>query len=396
MHDLPETDELGRMIDAGLEGAPANSRERTLLLVDRGFLFLQREQRRDEVAEAAVRAAVAAAEELGDADLLSSALDLAQATEIDQGRYGDAYRTTLRRLELVPRMTIVKEIGDSLAMGSWTAQHLGRYREAEAHATACIERTREIDPSSHLHGLVWRAIARFRLGEWEGGLADQSELEHLAAQDPRELPAGFTVRAYAYAALCHELRGESHEADRYLELTNLGQLANDVVSRGSAAAPPVARVLARRGRFDEALALVPLAPRTAGAGATLEALCEIVAAQGRWEDAAAVVAAAREEAAAEELLPLPPAADRLEGRAAVAAADVAGAAELLERSAEGFVALEALWEEAVSRLALAEAVLGTDRQRAEREARAALAVFERLGSVREAERARALLAAPAV
>jgi hypothetical protein len=398
MHDLPAIEEVGRLIDGGLRVAPAHSRERTLLLVDRGFLLLQRDFRRDEVSDAAVAEAVAAAEELADADLLSSALDLAQATEIDQGRYRDAYRTTLRRLELVPRLTIVKEIGDSLAMAAWTAQHLGRYRDAEAHATACIERTREIDPSSHLHGLVWRAMARFKLGEWDGGLADQAELEHLAAQDPRELPAGFTVRAYAYAALCHELRGESHEADRYIELTRqyFDQLTDDVLWRGSAATPPVAIALSRRGRFDEALALVTLEPHSVGAGVTLEALCEIVVAQGRWDDAAGLVAAAREEGAGGELRSLAPVADRLEGRAAAASGDAAGAAELLERSAEGFAALEARWEEAVSRLSLAEVVVATDRERAEREARAALDVFERLGSVREEAQARALLATPTV
>lgn len=41
-------------------------------------------------------------------------------------------------------------------------------------------------------------------------------------------------------------------------------------------------------------------------------------------------------------------------------------------------------------------IIGTDRQRAERELRAAVDVFERLGSVREEEQARTLLAAGAV
>ena len=397
MHDLPESEEVRRIIDAGLRGAPAHGRERALLLVDRGFLLLQREHRRDDQAEAAVREAVSAAEELGDANLLSPALDLAQTWEIDWGRYGDAYRTTSSRLELVPRMTSVKEIGDSYAMAAWSAQHLGRYRDAERHASACIERSREIDASQYLHGLVWRTMARFKLGEWELALADQAELEHVAAQDPRELPAGYTVRAYAYAALCHELRGEADEADRYIELTR--RFFDQQVrpsSRGSLAAPPLALAFARRGQFDDALALIPLAPRSGSAGLTLEALCEIAGAQERWDDAAGLVAAAREEAAAGELLSLPPAADRLEGRAAAAAGDLTGAATLLERSADGFAALEARWEEARSRLLLAEAIIGTDRERAERELRAALDVFERLGSVREEEQARALLAAGAV
>ena len=82
MNELPETDEVHRMIDAGLRAAPAHGRERTLLLVDRGFLLNQREQRRDNEAEAAVREAVAAAERLDDADLLSAALDLRLFQEI--------------------------------------------------------------------------------------------------------------------------------------------------------------------------------------------------------------------------------------------------------------------------------------------------------------------------
>src|SRR5262249_55055921 len=109
-------------------------------------------------------------------------------------------------------------------------------------------------------------------------------------------------------------------------------------------------------------------------------------------EAAALVAAAREEAALGEQLALPLLADRLEGRAAGAFGDVAAAGELLERSAEGFAAIGARWEEAWSRLLLAEAVAGAAGERAERALAAALPVFEELASVREAERAPALLA----
>lgn len=64
----------------------------------------------------------------------------------------------------------------------------------------------------------------------------------------------------------------------------------------------------------------------------------------------------------------------------------------LERSASGFAALEARWEEAWSRLLLAELLVGSDRARAEHDVAAALPVFDQVHSVREAERARALLA----
>ena len=393
MNELPETEEVHRMIDAGLRAAPAHGRERTLLLVDRGFLLNQREQRRDDEAEAAVLEAVAAAERLDDADLLSAALDLRLFQEFERGRYGDAYRTTLRRNELIPRMTDVKEIGDSHAMAAWSAHHLGRYREAEAHASACIERARGIDAGSYLHGLTWRVAARFMLGDWEGTLADQAELERVAAQDPRKLPAGYTMRAYTYAALCRELRGERDESDRYIDLAReYFDHMRHLGERPSLHRPPLARALAHRGLFDEALAESPLVPRTRSAGLTLEALCEIAAAQENWKEADRLVAAAREEAEIGEQLSLPLFADRLEGQAAADGGDIGRATSLLRRSADGFAALEARWEEAWSRLLLAELLVAGERGRAEAELVASLAVFERLGSIREAERARDLLA----
>jgi hypothetical protein len=137
-------------------------------------------------------------------------------------------------------------------------------------------------------------------------------------------------------------------------------------------------------------------PRSASAGLTLEALCEITAAREAWDEATALVKAAREEAEVGEQQSLPLFADRLDGRAAGARGDVWRAAKLLGRSAAGFAALGARWEEAWSRLLLAEAIFAADRQRAERELVLALPVFERLGSVREAARARALLAEVAV
>jgi hypothetical protein len=160
-HQL-ESGELQGLVDRHHAGAPRRRRgapdhragaargtdagpRADALLLNRGFLVTQREGRRDDAADAAVREAAAAAEELGDADLPSAALDLVQTHEVEGGRYGDAYRTSLRRIELIPRLTDVKEIGDSYAVAARSAQYLGRYREAEALADACIQRARGID-----------------------------------------------------------------------------------------------------------------------------------------------------------------------------------------------------------------------------------------------------------
>ena len=398
-HDLAPTEEVAQIIEAGLAAAGQGSeRERTLLLIDKGCLLAYRERGRGPVAETAVRDAVRAAEQLDDADLLSAALDLVQGWEKYGGRQGEAHRSTLRRLELVPRMTDVKEIGDTYAMVAESAHYLGRYAEAEASASACIERSRGVDSGSYLHGLTWRVAARFMLGRWDDALADQAELERLAAQDARELPAGYTMRAYTFRALCHELRGEADEADRYIDLARryFDFIRGRVRSTRSLHSQPLSLALAHRGLFDEALAVSPLIPHTEGSGLTLQVLCEIVATREKWEEAPGVVAAAREEAEIGEQLSLPLYAERLEGRAAAAAGDGERAALLLRRSADGFAGLGARWEEAWSRLLLAEVLVDADARRAERELTAALQVFEQLRSVQEAERARAWLADIAV
>jgi predicted ATPase/class 3 adenylate cyclase/DNA-binding SARP family transcriptional activator len=394
-NELAPVEEIAALIDAGLEAAPPSMvRERTLLLIDRGCLLAFRQARRDAAAGAAVREAERAAEALGDANLLSAALDLVSAWEQNEGRIGAVVRTTSRRVGLVPRMSDVKEIGDTYAMAAEYSRHLGRYVEAEAWATECIERSRGIDSGSYVHGLTLRVAGRFMLGKWDEALDDQAELELLVAQDPRELPPGYTMRAYTFTALCHELRGETDEADRYIEVSR--RYVDSIWSRrewhSSVHTDPLALTLANRGLFDEALAACPFVPHTWGSGLSLAMRCEVVASQGDWDEAARVVAAARDETDVGEQVGLPRYADRLEGRAAAAAGDHVRAAELLRRSADGFAALGAQWEEAWSRLLLAEVVVGSDRQHAERELAAALPVFERLRSVRELQRARALLA----
>ena len=392
--ELAPTEEVAGMIESGLEAAgPDQGKDRTLLLINKGFLVVQREQGRSRSAETAVSEALRAAEQLDQADLLSAALDLVQLWEKHGGRYGEGHRATLRRLELVPRMADVKEIGDTYAMAAEGAYYLGRYAEAEESASACIERSRGVDSGSYLHGLTWRVSARFTLGKWDDALADHGELERLAAQDPRELPAGYTMRAMSSG------RSATSFATRPLTPIATSTCAAGTSTSGETArcirlvhAPAFALVLAHQGLFEEAVALCPLTRHAMGAGTTLQVLCEIVAAQGSWDDAPRIVAAARAEAEIGEQLSVPLHADRLEGRAAAAAGNAEQAVLLLRRSAAGFAELGARWEEAWSRLLLAEVLVDSDSQEAGRELEPALSVFEELRSVREAERAHRLLA----
>jgi hypothetical protein len=282
-----------------------------------------------------------------------------------------------QRLELVPKVTQLREIGDTYAMAAWCATHIGLYGEAIEHATA-VEQRPGIEPSAYIHALVWRSLSRFMTGDWDGLLADQGRIEQLMEGDPRELPPSVQIRTYAATALCHELRGDHSEAERYLGVVrkalDLGVMHRLRVGDAGYAA----RALAHQGKADEARALFPLTEQCQTSSTLLEALCEVVAEQKDWDSAEAILARAREEAAECELLALPCFADRLEGR-------MHNTPELLVRSAEGFASLGAVWEEAWSRLLLAE--LTSDAGEAAR----ALPVFERLGSVREIDRAQRLL-----
>jgi class 3 adenylate cyclase/tetratricopeptide (TPR) repeat protein len=390
IRELPTIDELRRLIDSGLRAAPSAGADRTLLLIHRGWLLI-REGQLDAESEAATREATKAAEDLDDPDLISEALDLRQAQESASGHHGHAYRTLLRRIELVPRLTNAREVADAYATAAIEAVHLGRFRRAEEFATAAVERSRAVDPGSYLHGLAWRVCARFMLGDWKGALADQSELERVAAQDAPELPAGFTMSAYGFAALCRELQVDTTGADHYIELGLNYFARRQRRVPASIHTAPLALALAHRGRFEDALDLVPLVPHSQAAGRTLEVRCEITGAQGRWQEATGLIAAAREEARYGEQLSLPLYADRLQGQAAAAHNDVALSLEMLTRSADGFAALEAIWEEARSRLLLAEVVSQDDHQHAKTQIGLALPVFERLGSVAEMQRTRALL-----
>ena len=118
----------------------------------------------------------------------------------------------------------------------------------------------------------------------------------------------------------------------------------------------------------------------------LEALCDVVAWGERWERAPDVLAQARAWTDEARLIALRFYADRLDGRAALASGDTARAAEMLTRARNGFASLGARWEEAVTGLFLGEAT--GDRDQIER----SLDVFDELGSIREIERARRLLA----
>jgi tetratricopeptide (TPR) repeat protein len=159
-----------------------------------------------------------------------------------------------------------------------------------------------------------------------------------------------------------------------------------------------ARLLARRGRFAEARALLErpdLAEDRRGQDEVLEAWCEVISEEGAWDEAAELAERTVRHADWAGEPPLRLFAVRLEGRAAAAGPTPERAGELLRRASEGFAGLDASWEAAVTRFELARVLMAVgQKEDAMRLAEDAAQVFDLLGSVRELGLARDLLAQP--
>ena len=127
----------------------------------------------------------------------------------------------------------------------------------------------------------------------------------------------------------------------------------------------------------------------------LEAWCEVISEQGAWDEAPELAARAARHASWAGEPPLALYATRLDGRAAAAGAEPERAIELLGSAADGFTALGAEWEAAVTGLELAGALMATgEDERARQLAEEVARVFDRLGSVRELRRVDELLGRP--
>lgn len=394
MAEQPEEDAVARYVEIGLEHAACDGEARVRLLLARGlwvFAF-RRAGFTDEEAAAAREAgeeALALAEVLGRDDLASAALDGVASVEFIVGLAGRTLPAVERRLAIAERLTDPWEVGDAFQTAADIALAIGRYDDARRWASEGYERARG-GPDVWRAGLAWRAIARFKLGDWDGAVEDFERMEAARATTRFGSVGYFTLTMWSCIALVHELRGERAAADR-LVVGLVPELPGTATIRRI---PWLARLSAHRGS-DEALVRIEESASIAGRdmvkGAILEALCDVIAELERWELADEAVAEARSFAERALLEALPHHAYRLEGRAALARGDAAAAVEPLTRARDGFAVLGARWEVALARLWLGEAELAADVPGARESAQAALDVFEELGSVREREHARSLL-----
>jgi hypothetical protein len=392
----PDEHDVARYVEIGLENADPEGEARVRLLLARSlwiFAFKRGGFTEEEATatQQAGEAASALAEALGRDDLASAALDGVMSTEFVLGLHGRTWPVVERRLAIVERLTDPWEVGDALQTAADGALAIGRYEDARRWASEGFERARG-GPDVWRAGLAWRALARFKLGDWDGAVEDFERMEAARATTRFGSVGYFTLTMWSCIALLDELRGSGAAADALIARVDAELAAATPTVR---VVPWFARVRAHRG-WESALELieesVSLRASKMGRGPTLEAHCDVVADLGRWDLADEVAAEARAFAERALLEALPLHADRLEGRAALARGDAPSAVEALARARDGFAALQAVWEEAVAELWLAEAhVARDDVADARRAAEAAADVFDRVRSVRESEQARSLL-----
>ena len=379
----PDEDEYYLGIGLAAAGA-GDSEERARLLTARSFASDAASEDDRERAISTGEEAAAMAQRLGRVDLESAALDGITSTHHSIGRYRAMEGPIRRRLELAPKLSDPYEVGDIHAMAAWWALNTGRYRESLDLADRGFDQAMPGSPVYGLYCLDFRAAAHFRLGDWDGVLADVALVEEILG-DRRESPPGFAPMHLAMAAFIHDARGDGETASRYLGLVRWLEQAEDTLD--AVLTLWQARLLSRRGRSGEARALLErpdLAEDRRQRDEVLEAWCEVISEEGAWGEAMEVADRARRHAAWAGEPPLALYATRLEGRASAASGEAVRAAELLTTTVEGFAKLEAVWEAAVTRLDLARVLmmLGEDR-RARGVAGAAVSVFEQLRSVRE-------------
>jgi class 3 adenylate cyclase/tetratricopeptide (TPR) repeat protein len=371
MQSVPAEAEVYRYLQIGFDHAgTADNPERARLLTLKAFwphAFPRPAERSPEALVPSVESlaagieAIAMAERLQRVDLESGALDGVGANYISEGLYARALDVTNRRLELAEVIDNPWELGDIYAMGGWVNFHLGRYRDAFSSADTGFARTFHRIPSVALHCLSWRALSRYRLGDWDGMLGDLDLGEALLG-DRGDAPPHFVSPLFAAAVLVHEIRGSRTEADRILALLrNLDKSAEprdrDTTPMGRWASF-LAPVLARRGQLQEAQQLLVNTSwrRGARAGLIMEAQCEIAAYTDAWQEMDDLIALTRAEADRCGLESLPSWADRLQGMQALHGGNAEEAVRLITRASAGFQRLEARWDLARSDLALARAL----------------------------------------
>jgi tetratricopeptide (TPR) repeat protein len=167
------------------------------------WLEVLRKPTDEMIAEAAesARRAVEIAEEMGDADLASTALDALGAISTSAYDWVDALATSRRRLEFEDRLGFYERL-DAHSMVSWMSFIMGDLAGAEKDSAAMIARVLPGQaPYPALHLFAWRTLTLMMLGRWDESVtafwraieAWNDAGRHAAGYGLRGFVAGFDI-----------------------------------------------------------------------------------------------------------------------------------------------------------------------------------------------------------
>ena len=401
---IPE-EEVTRYIEIGLANLDPDdeSEEMVHLLIARAMGLYARwkpDEIETEMVEAARKAgerAVEIANVIGRVDLASAALDAVGSVEQSLGNYRANTEVLERRLPLLERMANPWEIGDTLAMGSNNFAYIGDYRRALRLAEEGVARTAEGSArGAVLHNTTWTTYAEFWLGNWDRIVTELAARVRVILGDRASDPPYFSGHQFGVEAFIHAARRDEEGAGSLDLLTRMVDGAEAVAgSQGGLMFKSwEAWIRARDGDITEALRRLD----RLSSQARIRPLVDVVMAAvmldaGRFSDADEFIKRSREYAAWAGIEALPPHLDRLEGAKALATGDTTTAITLLTKANTDFAERGTPWELARTQLWLAEAHIASGNPDTAAEAiELARPVLERLGSLLEIERARALLA----
>ncbi len=406
MQTRPDEITVLRYLHLGMDHAAPRSEDAVRLLTLKGFWQHAFPRADDELRshlispEESLRSgeqAVIAARAMQRPDLESAAHDAVTGYYIPRGLYSAARPHTRRRLELIPELDDLWEIGDTYAMQGWVGYHLGDYREAAKWSDIGYNRTVSEAPSLALQCLRWRAKARFRMGDWDGVRRDVGIARSLLGEE-RDDPPSYLSPMFAAAALVHEYRGEQLAADSLLDMLRALYERRSFDDRDplplSQWAEFTAPILARRGLRADARRLLAQSRwrRRARLGLICESRLEVIATCRDWETGDHALDEARGVAAEGGLRSLAAAADAFEGLMLREGDELEAAMAMLAKAAGEFERIGAAWDAARTRLSLAQTFERAGfSDRAAAEARRCLPALERLGARREIDGARELI-----
>ena len=386
---LPTEAELLALMEIGFAHLPPGDGEERIRLLSlrSGWLFaFPNEAATQSEIDAYRDAGVEASEIAGRLelwDLASAALDNAAGAEVSLGRYGPALPLWERRREVMPRVTGLLELGDFFSVGIWIYVELARFDEALRVGDEALATVGGRGPNVEVHTRAWLAAALHKTGRWDEALEHVSALRELL-DDQRDDPPYFAIHAYGVGALVHESRSEGAEARRFLDT-----LARPGAERSGRTYPYLVLALLARGELDRSWTVERPWNWRVHCTDALFAESERAAASARWDVVPDLLVAMRSQAAAGPGPILVPAADRLEGRAALGAGvDATG---ILHAAADGFEALGMPHERALTQLDLAAALreVGRPDESVDVLHRAAI-TFEELRATTDLERIRRL------